>query len=90
MRSQAIECTGRKVLDQHVAVLHQPLEHRLAARALTVERDRALVVVQHREIQAVHVRNVLQLPARDVTRAGFLHLDHVGTEPGEQLRAGRA
>jgi hypothetical protein len=47
-------------------------------------------VVQHREIEAVHVRNVAQLSARDVAFAGALDLDHVGAEPCEQLRAGRS
>ena len=56
---------------------------------LGVERDRALVVVQHREVEAVHVRDVAQLAARDVAGARALDLDHVGAEPGEQLRARR-
>ena len=46
-------------------------------------------MVQHREIEAVHIRDVLQLAARDVADAGPLDLDHVGAEPGEELRAGR-
>jgi hypothetical protein len=56
---------------------------------LGVERDRALVVVQHRKVKAVHIRNIAQLPARDVARAGPLDLDHIGAEPGEKLGAGR-
>src|SRR6202041_2587677 len=62
----------------------------LALGVLGVERDRALVVVEHGEIQAVRVRDVLQLTAGDVANARTLHLDHVGAEPGQQLRAGRA
>ena len=86
----AIERAGREVLDQHVAGLHQPLEHGHALLALGVERDRALVVVEHGEIEAVGARHVLQLAARDVALAGPLDLDHVGAEPGQQLGAGRA
>src|SRR6202035_1436507 len=61
-----------------------------ALRVLGVERDRTLVVVEHGEIQAVDIRNVLQLTAGDVADAGALDLDHVGTEPGQQLGAGRS
>src|SRR5438876_640107 len=89
-KAHAIEHAGAKVLHQHVAGLDQRGEDFLALRVLGVERDRTLVVVQHGEIQAVHVRNVLQLPARDVADAGTLDLDHVGAEPGQQLRAGRS
>jgi hypothetical protein len=46
-------------------------------------------VVQHREIQAVHIGNVLQLLARSIAHARPLDLDHVGAEPSQQLRAGR-
>ena len=53
-------------------------------------RDRALVVVQHREVEAVHAGDVAQLAARGVAFAGALDLDHVGAEPCQQLRAGRA
>ena len=44
-------------------------------------------MVEHREIEAVDVRDVAQLPARDVALAGPLDLDHVGAEPGQKLRA---
>ena len=87
--AHAVERAGGEILHHHVAGLHQRLEHRLALRVAAIDGDRALVVVQHREIQAVHLGNVLQLPARDVADAGPLHLDHVGAEPGEKLRAGR-
>src|SRR5579871_471150 len=46
-----VEGTGSEVLYEHVAVLHEPLENLLATLALGIDRDRALVVVQHREIQ---------------------------------------
>ncbi len=59
-------------------------------KAITNCSDRALVVVQHREVEAVRIGNVAQLSARCITFTGSLYLDHVGTEPGEQLRAGRS
>ena len=87
--AHAVEHAGAEILHQHVAALDQRGEDFLALRVLGVERDRTLVVVQHGEIQAVHVGNVLQLATRDVADAGALDLDHVGAEPGQQLRAGR-
>ena len=42
----------------------------LPFRIFRVERDRALVVVEHGEIEAVRVGNVAQLAARDVADAG--------------------
>src|SRR5438309_693747 len=83
-----VERSGREILHQHVAVLHQALEHRLAAGALGVEGEGALVVIQHGEVEAVDAGDVAQLLARDVARAGLFHLDDVGAQPGEQLRAG--
>ena len=85
----AVERAGREVLHQHVALLDQRIEHTHALRVLGVDGDRALVVVEHGEIEAVGVRHVAQLAARDVADARTLDLDHVGAEPGEQLRAGR-
>ena len=85
----AVERAGREVLDQHVAGLHQALKHLLAGLVLGVELDRALVVVEHGEIEAVGARLVDQLAARRIAGAGPFHLDHVGPEPGQQLGAGR-
>ena len=87
MRSRA---PGAKFSTSTSQCLTSLLEHLLALLALGVERHRALVVIQHREIQAVDVRDVAQLLARDIAGAGLLDLDHVGAEPRQQLRAGRA
>ena len=57
---------------------------------LRVDRDRALVAVEHREIEAVGALHVAQLAARDVADARPLDLDAVGAHVGEKLRAGRA
>ena len=88
--AHAVERAGRKVLHQHVAVPDQALDDLLALRVLAVDGDRALVAVEHREIEAVGAFHVAQLPARDVADAGPLDLDHVGAHVAEELRAGRS
>ena len=87
--AEPVDRARRQVLDHHVAGLHQPLQHLLAGRVLAVELDRALVVVEHGEVEAVGARLVDQLAARRIAGAGPFHLDHVRPEPGEQLGAGR-
>src|SRR5581483_11561402 len=85
----AIERAGCKVLDEHITGLDQRVEDALALRMLAVDGDRALVVVEHREVERVSTLHVDELAARDVADARALDLDHIGAEPGEQLRAGR-
>jgi hypothetical protein len=87
--AHAVEHARAEILDEHVAVLDQAGQHLGTGRVLGVERDRALVVVEHGEIQAIHLRDILQLAARDVADAGPLNLDHVRAEPSQQLGAGR-
>ena len=86
----AVERAGREVLHQHVAVLDQALEDFLALGMLGVDGDRALVAVEHGEIEAVGALHVAQLAARDVADAGPLDLDAVGAHVAQELRAGRA
>ena len=88
-QAHAVERAGREILDQHVAMLDQPLEDFLALGMLGIDGDRALVGVEHREIEAVLPLHVAQLAARDVADAGPLHLDAVRAHVAEQLRAGR-
>ena len=85
--AHAIEHAGAEILHEHVARRDETLEHLFALGVLGVERNRAFVVVQHREIEAIDVRHVLELSARDVTGARTLDFDHVGAEPSEKLRA---
>jgi hypothetical protein len=85
--THAVESARGEVLDEHIAFLHQRFEDRLPLRVLAVDRDRALVPIEHREVQTVHSRNVAQLAARDVALAGAFNLDDVGSQPCEQLRA---
>ncbi len=90
-KAHAVERARSEILHQHIAGLHQTLEDFLAPRILGIDRDRALVMVQHREIEGSRRRaHVAQLAARRIAHAGAFHLDNIGAEPGEKLRAGRA
>src|ERR1700722_9211978 len=89
-KSHAVEYAGAEILHQDITALDQCGEDFLALGILGVERDRALVIVEHGEIQAVGIRDILQLAARNIADAGALDLDHVGAEPRQQLRARRA
>jgi hypothetical protein len=86
--AEPLEHARAEVLHHDVRLLQQVDEHLLALVGLHVDRDRALVAVEHREIQAVGVRHVAQLAARRVALR-ILELDDVGAHPGEELRAGR-
>ncbi len=84
----AVERPGREILDENVASFDQSDEGVESRRVLGVERNRALVVVQHGEVEAVCIGNVAKLPPRDVAAARPLDLDHVCAKPREKLRAG--
>ena len=87
-KSHAVKHAWREVLNEHVADFDESGEHLHPLRILGVDRDRALIVVQHCEVKAVHIRDVAELAARDVAGARPLHLDHVRAEPRQKLRAG--
>ena len=87
--SHTIQRSGREIFHQNVAMLHQSFQHLLALLTLGVERHGALVVIEHREIQAVRIRHITQLLAGDIPGTGLLDLDHIGTEPSQQLRTRR-
>ena len=76
-----------EVLHEHVALLHQPGEDLLSALVLEVHRDRALVAVEHGEVEAVGVRDIAQLLAGGVPE-GRLQLDHVRPHERQQLAGG--
>src|SRR6266581_2410837 len=88
--AHSVQGARSEVLDQHVATPDQGFQNLLALRVLGIDGDRALVVVQHREVETVHAGDVAQLSARRIAFAGLFHLDDVGAEPGQQLRAGRS
>jgi hypothetical protein len=54
--AHAIDGAGREVLHHHVALLDQPGEDLVAGFGLGVQRQAALVGVEHREVEAVDVR----------------------------------
>src|SRR5258707_14479589 len=84
--SHAVQGSGREIFHQNVAMLDQALQDLLAMIALRVERYGSLVVIEHREIQAVHIRQIAQLLAGDVSATGPLNFYDVGTEQAQQLR----
>jgi hypothetical protein len=86
----AVQRARREIFNQHVALNDQPVEDFLALGMLGIDGDGALVAVEHGEIEAVGVRHVAQLAARDIANTGPLHLDDVGAHVGEKLRARRA
>ena len=57
-------------VDQDITGLDQLGEDLLACLGLGVEGDAALVAVEHREVEAVHVGDIAELPAGDITAAG--------------------
>src|SRR4051794_40384504 len=79
-----------EVLDHDVGSVDELAEDLLALVGLHVEGEAPLVAVEHREVQRVHVRQIAELAAGDVTAAGLLDLDDVGSHPREELRADRA
>src|SRR5690606_27716736 len=64
--AEAVEHTGAEVLHDDVARLEQIDEDLLAFGRFHVHGDRALVAVEHREVEAVGIRDIAQLPARGV------------------------
>ena len=89
-KTQPIQRARPEILQQHVGLRDHLLEQRLALIGLQVQRQAALVGVQDQEEQAVAVRLVAHVGARDVAALRLLQLDHVGAEKAEDLRAGRA
>ena len=82
-----VQRAGREILDHDVAFLDQAGQHFFAGFVLRVQFDRALVVVQHGEVQAVGPWHIDQLLAGRVAHAGTFDLDHIGAEPRQKLRA---
>src|SRR5215510_13611284 len=71
---------GPVILDEHVGLRSEPLEDVDAARALEVERDRALVAMQVLKVEPVAGEVILVL---------VLDLDHVGAHLGELANSRR-
>ena len=89
-KAHAVKRSGCEVLDHHVTDLDESGQDLPAGLVLRVELDRTLVVVEHREIQAVGSGHVHQLLPGRVAHARTLDLDHVRPEPCKKLGAGRA
>jgi len=79
----------RLVLDEDVGLLHHVVEHRLALLRFQVQRDGALVGVEQQEVAAVDAGLLGASVASGIALPRLFHLDHVGAEPREHLRARR-
>ena len=84
-----IQCTGGKVLHHHITVLNQLYENFLPLVRLGVEGDAAFIAIQHREVEAIDIRNILQLPTRRITNTRAFNFQNIGTKPSQQLCTGR-
>jgi hypothetical protein len=88
-KSHTVDGTRSKVFDHHVTMLDELGKDLFALGILGVQREAALVVVQHCEVEAVHIRNILQLSSRSVSNSRSFHLYYISTKPCEQLGASR-
>ena len=86
-KTHAIDGAGGEVLDHDVAHLDQLCEDPFACWSFGIQRDAALVRIQHRKIKAVDCGNVAQLAARGVAFTRPLDLDDIGAQPCQQLSA---
>src|SRR5215470_15332708 len=89
-KAHAIDRTRREILNHDIGCLDKLREDLGAGRGLGIERNASLVGIQHREIEAVHSRNVPQLAAGGVALTGPLDLYDIGAEPGQNLSACRS
>ena len=87
-QSQPLAHAGAEVLDHDVAFERQPPHDVDARRRLHVDHDRALVAVDGEVVGAVGTDEVRRHAAGDVAHRR-LHLDDVGAEVGQHLRAER-
>ena len=87
-QAHAVERAGREIFNEHVAFLHQMVEHLLALGIFGIDGDRAFATVEHGEVEAVGALHVAQLAAGDVANSRPLDLDHVRAHEGEKLGAG--
>src|SRR4029077_91918 len=83
---EGLHGAGAEVLDDHVRVLHQPLDHLDGLRRLQVERDAALVPIEEQVRGGLPVL-VRRPGARLVAGPGVLHLHDVRAQVGEQRAA---
>ena len=82
---QPVHHAGAKALDDYIGALRHPQEPLPLAVVLQIHRHRALVAVD-REIAARRPVAARGEVAHVVAAAGFLYLDHVGAEVGEDHR----
>ncbi len=89
-QAQALDGPGREILHENVGLARQLLDDLEPARGFQIEGNRALVGVVVQEIGIVPVRLRGARPAPGVAAVRILDLHHIGAEPRQDLRAGRA
>lgn len=79
-KSHAIQSAWRKVLNQNVTLFHKAFKNFFTFLGFGIHSDRTLVMVQHREIQTVGIRDIAQLTTRCITFARFFYLNYIRTK----------
>ena len=86
-QAEPVHHSGAEVLDQNIRPLHQADEHLFAPVGLEVEGDGALIVIEDQEVNAVNALAVGEVRAGAVAAPGVFHLDDIGAQKTEHLRA---
>src|SRR5262249_34356627 len=89
-KTHAIDRTGGKVFHHYVTLLDQFREYLFAYLSFWVQRNAALVAVQHCEIETVDTGLIAQLPPRRISFTRSFNLDNIGAEPRQNLGARRS
>ena len=79
--TQPVEHAVAEIVDQHVGLLDQVEQDRLAARGAQIEREAALVAVVGDEMAAIEAAAKI---AERIAAFRILDLDHRGAEIGQQ------
>ncbi len=83
-KTEPVEHAGTEVLHDNIAGLDQVREDGLTVGILEIHRNRALVAVQHREVEAVCVGEIPELLASCIA-SRRLEFDDVRAEKAHQL-----
>ena len=88
-KAQTVQDARPEVFQQDITRFDQFAEHLFALGAFEVDRQAALIGVKGQKEQAVDARLIAQTGPGDIALAGFLNLDHLGSEPGQHLSTRR-
>ena len=85
--AQALDHTGAEIFDEDIGLFDQPAQDLLALLVLQIAGDAVLVGVEQHEIDGVDLGIVRRGAPPLLALARRLHLDDIGAEPAEHLRA---